>query len=297
MKAASKGRFLLKRVFSLIIPEFIRVFVYPVFRGRSVVNPLHKRTLNALINNSKLYERFSEVSLTQDKLLAKLWVERHAPWVKTPTVYRVARTFSGLDLESFEGSGFIKTNHSCGYNYFFNKGAKVPPDVVESFDLALTQKFNEAAVEWSYKYVRPRIYIEEVVESDLPDIELRDYKVFVVFGKAKMIQVDCDRFTNHRRSLFDVEWNELNVEFEYPSYDLKIERPERLTEMLEAAERIAMPFQFCRVDFYIAKDEIVFGEVSHYPEGGYGRFSPKCFEKEIIDATEEGRLFLDRYYV
>ena len=45
--------------------------------------------------------------------------------------------------------------------------------------------------------------------------------------------------------------------------------------MLEIASRLSAAFEFCRVDLYLLNDrEIVFGEVTLYPGGGYERFFP-----------------------
>ena len=37
--------------------------------------------------------------------------------------------------------------------------------------------------------------------------QINDYKLFVFEGKVKCIQVDYDRFANHRRNFYDPKWN------------------------------------------------------------------------------------------
>ena len=44
-----------------------------------------------------------------------------------------------------------------------------------------------------------------------------------------------------------------------------VEKPEKLQEMLDYAEKLAKPFPFVRVDFYYTENRIVFGELTFVP--------------------------------
>ena len=53
--------------------------------------------------------------------------------------------------------------------------------------------------ESQYQNLKPSIIIEHLVGENP-----KDYKIFCYQGKAKCIQVDSDRFSNHMRSFFDL---------------------------------------------------------------------------------------------
>ena len=53
-------------------------------------------------------------------------------------------------------------------------------------------------------------------------------------------------------------------------------RPQCFDTMLTLAEKIAryVDNPFVRVDFYEVDGKVYFGEVTFYPEGGFGSFNP-----------------------
>ncbi|MDI6949831.1 ATP-grasp fold amidoligase family protein, partial [Serratia sp. Se-RSmG] len=45
-------------------------------------------------------------------------------------------------------------------------------------------------------------------------------------------------------------------------------KPEGYDELFEYASRLSAPFEFVRVDFYISKGQIIFGELTFTPSAG-----------------------------
>ena len=41
--------------------------------------------------------------------------------------------------------------------------------------------------------------------------ELKDYKFFCFDGVPRLVQIDFDRYTNHKRNVYDTEWNLLDL--------------------------------------------------------------------------------------
>ena len=134
--------------------------------------------------------------------------------------------------------------------------------------------------EWVYKNVIPRLIIEPYM-SEL-DEDLIDYKIWCFNGVPRIIQIDFDRFTNHKRKIYDVNWNELNVSIIYDRKSKKrFEKPTLLAEILKYAECLSKEIPFIRCDFYIIKNEIYFGEMTFYPECGFGEIKPVEFALEL----------------
>lgn len=91
-----------------------------------------------------------------------------------------------------------------------------------------------------------------------------------------MIQVDSDRFTNHVRQLYSKKWELLDFAIKFPRIPHPIDKPECLTEGLHIAQNLSSDFDFCRVDLYLLPNRVIkAGEITFFPEGGMGRFSPK----------------------
>jgi TupA-like ATPgrasp len=147
-------------------------------------------------------------------------------------------------------------------------------------------------VAWAYSKVKPRILIEELLLSDgqVP----KDYKFFVFGGNVELVQIDQDRFVEHRRNLYSPRWERLDAEYVYPrgSSDPK---PAKLGEMIAVAESLGDQIDFVRVDLYNIGERIVFGEITAYPEGGSGPFDPPELDAKLgalwqLDASRRPRL-------
>ena len=133
--------------------------------------------------------------------------------------------------------------------------------------------------EWCYKNIKPRILIEEVMiyKKQIPS----DFKFFVFNGQCEMIQVDMDRFNEHKRNLYDRDWNKLGGTIIYPNFKTEIEKPVELREMLDIAERLGSLTDFARVDLYLTDKGVKFGEITNYPEGGLFKLRPRDLSKKI----------------
>ena len=65
-----------------------------------------------------------------------------------------------------------------------------------------------------------------------------DYK-FHCFNEQIFIQVDTERFTSHTRTMFDTEWNALEVVYYYPLPSTTPTKPQNLPAMLDIARLLS----------------------------------------------------------
>ena len=120
------------------------------------------------------------------------------------------------------------------------------------------------------------------LESTSPYKAPDDYK-FHCFGGQIFIQVDTERFTSHTRTMFDTEWNALEVVYYYPLPSTTPTKPQNLPTMLDIARLLSGGFNFVRVDLYSICGAIVVGELTMTPEGGTGHFTPSQWDKKLGD--------------
>ena len=111
---------------------------------------------------------------------------------------------------------------------------------------------------------------------------MTDYKVFNFNGTPRIIQVDFDRYTDHKRKFFDTEWNEMDVTFHQPYQSEKvIKKPACLDEMLELSRKLSASFPHLRTDFYIVNDRLYVGEMTFFHGTGFGKWTPESFDAEM----------------
>ncbi len=124
--------------------------------------------------------------------------------------------------------------------------------------------------EYPYKNVRPRIIAEKYMEQEGEE-SLIDYKVLTFNGKAKLIVVHLDRYTDHHtQAFYDVEWNKTTISQNKCTKmsDDVMPRPEALDEMIRLSELITKDMIECRVDWYLIDGHLFFGELTFFDGSG-----------------------------
>ncbi len=175
----------------------------------------------------------------------------------------------------------IKNSHDSGGVFICrDKGKFDFESVKKQLKRRMQHNYYYVSREWGYKNVKPHIIAEELLE-DKKNGDLRDYKIFCFAGKAMYIQVDFDRFTNHKRNLYDKDWNCLDLRIKCANdKSVNIEKPAKLSEMLMLAEKLSYGIPQLRVDLYLVDDKIFFGELTVYHGGGIEPFYPDSYELE-----------------
>lgn len=173
----------------------------------------------------------------------------------------------------------IKVTHGSTFN-IIQDGSEIisNDDVIKKCHRWLKAKFLPCYGEWFYGLEKPRIIIEDYIESH-DDKQLRDYKVFCFNGVPRLIRIDTDRFTDHKMDFFDTNWNRISdVGMGYPNSNRDFSKPKCLDKLLKYAAILSRPFHHARVDFYIVDDRIIFGEITFTNGAGFDRFSPYDFD-------------------
>ena len=98
-----------------------------------------------------------------------------------------------------------------------------------------------------------------------------DFKFFCFHGKCKFIQLNLDRYTEHKRIFYDTEWQQQDFGFSIGD-KIDVQKPNNLEDMIKTAEILAEGLSFVRVDLYNVNDQIKFGEMTFAPLCGHEKF-------------------------
>lgn len=194
--------------------------------------------------------------------------------------------FDDIDFDSLPNKFVLKTTHGGGgggvvickdVKFFDKQNAK------EVLERSLAHDIYKSLREWPYKNVIRRIIAETYIEDGSGD--LRDYKFFCFNGKVKFFKIDFGRFKEHHANYYDIYGNllpfgEINCA---PDFNIHLDIPHTLSQMIQLSEKIACGEPFLRVDFYTIGDFIYFGETTFYPASGLGRFTSDEWDYKIGD--------------
>lgn len=133
--------------------------------------------------------------------------------------------------------------------------------------------------EWCYAGLRGKVIAETLLTDEHGGVPA-DYKLYVIGGAVRFIQVDRGRFDQHTRNLYDLDWNLMPVRLTLENHALD-PRPEPLQEMVGLTLALAKDFEFLRVDCYVVNGRLYVGELTSYPGAGFEKFMPHSYALEL----------------
>ena len=243
-------------------------------------NPL---TFNEKINWLKLYNRQPFYTNLVDKAAVKSYVKSILGEEYIIPTLGVWDKFDDIDFSTMPNQFVLKSTNGGG-----GSGVIVCKDKI-SFDKVDARKKLEKSMktnwkigrEWVYEGVKPRIIAEKLLDSQESD--LLDYKFFCFNGVVKCFKIDFDRYTNHGANYYSrngelLPFGEVVCP---PQYNKQLEIPANLDKMLILAERLSHNQPFIRVDFYNLDKRIYFGELTFYPNSGFGPFTVEEWDYKL----------------
>jgi hypothetical protein len=271
--------YLLKEA-SLILNDKILVIIMCIFKLGYIPHLKKPRSLNEKINYLKLYNRNPLRCMITDRLKVREYVLTKCPEIKFSKIYWHGIDFDNNVWNSLPDKFVLKANHGSGMVKIVNKEIMTFTKIVPVIKKWLKLDYSRYGREWFYKNLDKFIIAEELLIENSYNFTPMDFKYFVLNGKATFVQVDINRFTNHKRNLYSEKFEKIKTLLLYPLGD-DIEKPIAFDKAVSMAEQLAVDFDFIRVDLYLINDEIYFGELTNMPGNGFERFIPKAFDFEM----------------
>lgn len=176
----------------------------------------------------------------------------------------------------------LKCTHDSGSVIICNDKSLIDKnEIVRKLNNKLKSNLYYYSREYPYKNVNARIICEKLI-GDGKTAPI-DYKFMCFNGKVEFIILDFDRFTKHRRDIYDLQWNKLSIITDHPMSDLLIEKPLNFDEMINICNKLSKGFKHIRVDLYDVNNKIYFGELTLFPWAGLIRFYPEEWNKRFGD--------------
>lgn len=290
----------IKKIYTYIKNPFL-IIPYLGFRGffRWIPDPLwlkivfrikmgykldlnNPKTFNEKVQWLKLHDRNPLYTTLVDKYEVRKFIAETIGEEYLIPLLGVWDHFDDIDFGKLPNQFVLKCTHDSGGLVICKDKSRFDINAAKKkISTCIKRNFYWGFREWPYKNVKPRIIAEKYM-VDESGTELKDYKIFCFNGMPKIIQVDFNRFNNHKRNIYDLKWNIQPFEIHYPSnFNFEIEKPQAFVKMIHIAEQLAKCNKHVRVDLYCIGGEIYFGELTFFHESGYGRFKPKEWDNKL----------------
>ena len=251
-----------------------------VGRWLNLKNP---KTFNEKLQWLKLYNRNPDYTIMADKVKVKDWVAARIGQEYIIPTLGVWDNPDDIDFESLPNQFVLKCNHNSGKGMYIckDKSSMNISAIKKELSKGLRENYFLHGREWPYKNIPKRILAEAFMKED-DGSDLKDYKVFCFNGKPEIIQVDYDRFVNHKRNIYDTSWNYLNLEIEYPTDpNVIIRKPAKLDKLLYFCSVLSKGVPHLRVDFYSIGGKLYFGELTFFHGSGLEHFNPEEWNAKL----------------
>jgi len=239
---------------------------YRNFLGKKL-NLDNPATYNEKIQWLKLYDRKPEYTQMVDKYEVKNYIRNTIGEDYLIPLLGVYSAFDEIDFAVLPDQFVLKPNHTSGDVYICRDKKTIDyKQLRRDVERWLKRRYYWAHREWPYKNVIPRIICEQFISEDntVPD----DYKVLCFNGKAKLIEVHMDRFENHLQDFYDADWEKTGISQGFESTERLYEKPIVFEKMISLSETLARDMRHVRIDWFIVRDMLYFGEITFYDGSG-----------------------------
>ena len=231
----------------------------------------------------KLYYRNPVMMECVDKYGVRKYIEKKGLGNILNQLYQVVDRPEEINFDQLPDKFVIKTTNGSGTNILVkDKKTLNIAETKKKLNDFLNMAEASAGREWAYGGSSKKIIVEELLEDNSnKDKGISDYKFLCFNGKPVYVVYDKDRFSDHKRNFYDVNWNYVKVDSDCPCFEDSVKKPENYEKMVEIASVLSRDFPAVRVDLYNIEVKIYFGELTFYPWSGYVQYTPDSFDFEL----------------
>lgn len=262
------------------------------FRGyHKILNLKSPKYYDEKIQWLKLYGHLDELSTYVDKYEVRRYVKDTVGEQYLNDLYGVYDTPEQVDFQSLPNQFVLKCTNGSGSLMIVRDKKKLDmKKAKQTMNQWLSDDFYKLKKEPQYKNIKNRIIVEKYLEDDTGS--LRDYKFYCFDGIPYYYNVIEGRFTDETCDMYDISGKMLRNVVSYGIKKSKyiLQQPENFPELVEAVKRLASPFRFVRVDFYIVNGRSYFGELTFTESAGSEPYFPRSFDLEMAKRIKLGRI-------
>lgn len=223
----------------------------------------------------------ANLSMCSDKLMVRKYVEEKGYGHILNELIGVYSDPDEIDLNQLPEKFVLKTTHASGWNIVCSNKNDLKKNWFwwkKIMKFWLKEDYSKYYGERHYSKIEPRIICEKFLGDSLQG--LNDYKFFCFNGSIKLIEIDIERYTNHKRNYYDENLNFINYKDEssLDHFDCQLYKPEKFDEMKNISQSLSEGFPHARIDLYEWDNKIYFGEFTFFDGSGYYKTEPEEFD-------------------
>jgi hypothetical protein len=241
-------------------------------------NLLSPQSYSEKIQHRKLFDRRPYLAETSDKFAMRAYAARILGEDFTPELFYRTTDPRSIPFATLPRRFVVKATHGSGWLWIVKDRDTLDVHaLIAMCEQWLRTDYSRRGDEPFYSKIPRQIIVEEFLD-DGTGRPPTDLKLLVFNQRVRVVQIDIDRFGDHRRRFLDAGWNPLPVYDSQGRLEGDIERPSRLTDIIAMAEALSCETDFVRIDCYQVADRICLGEMTHAPGTGLSPLYPAIWD-------------------
>ncbi len=244
------------------------------------LNLRHPKTINEKIQWLKIYDNLPIKTQLADKVLVRNWVENKIGKSYLKPVLWTGKSFDLIPFDILPERFVIKTNHACSWNIFikskqkFLSNASIYNYTKTQFDEWLKQNyFGWSDFETQYKNIKPQIIIEELLQDENNE-EIQEFEIWCFNSEPQIFQkhfYDKETFMKSV-STYNKYFKNIDLKFLPQNILKETVADSNLKKAAELSKILSKDFKLVRIDWFVFKNKLYFGEMTFTPQSGYFLF-------------------------
>ena len=243
--------------------------------------------MNEKLQWLKIYNRDPQYTKMVDKYESKNYItsvlgKRYI----IPTI-GIYNSFDEIDFDKLPNQFVMKCTHdSGGVIVCKDKNSLDIENSSKMLKKILKRNFYYFGREWPYKNVKHRIIVEDLLENK-DGSDLIEYNFFCFNGIPKFFMT-CygDKRYNRYNDYYDMDFNRMNLKWEYKTSKEQEKKPELFDEMIDISKKLSKNIPHLRVDLYLCNGKIYVGELTFFHWSGFGKIEPDEWNYKLGDLIE-----------
>lgn len=247
-------------------------------------NILKPRTFNEHLLYMKFFDKNPLMVTTTDKVAVNDYVKNAGYAEILIPNYYITDNPTTIPFDKLPNKYIIKPNQLSGAIIVVKNNNIDRNAIIKKCNEWLKERhYGANRFIWFTADIKPMIIVQKLLSEECPV----DYKFHMIHNKCAFIGVyTASSIGGHprRNSNYDMIWNRLPFTISYSPAG-NVPKPKNLGGMIDIAIKLSKPFKYVRVDLYNFGGKVYFGELSHIPGSGSGKFTPEYFDYKF------GKLF------
>lgn len=253
--------------------------MYRILMGKKLRldNPV---TFNEKLQYLKIHGRNNEYTKMVDKYVVKQYVAKKIGRQYVVPTFQVWNSVEEIDLQQLPEKFVLKCTHDSGGVVVVKDKSNLNLEDTKKFlKKHLKRNFYFHAREWPYKNVKPRILAERFLGENVMEV-----KLFMFDGKMKYFMIcggEAHNAKSRTQDYFDSSFHHLNCTGTFPKSKKTVEIPFEMDQMIQLSEDLSSGIVHVRVDWYLIKHKIYFGELTFSNGSGFINYRPSYWDERF----------------